>query len=124
MAGKQEGDATRKTNSRKAASSVQSWDSRESSDVSESEDEGVDEYRRGGYHAVRIGDWFHNGRYVVHRKLGWGHFSTVWLAWDAQDKVGEGFFSLVTIWGVLGLRKVMCLDGELRGGFGMASEDV
>lgn len=86
MAGKQEGDATRKTNSRKAASSVQSWDSRESSDVSESEDEGVDEYRRGGYHAVRIGDWFHNGRYVVHRKLGWGHFSTVWLAWDAQDK--------------------------------------
>lgn len=82
MAGVKEGE-NRKT--RKA--SVQSWDSRESSDVSESEDEGSDEYRRGGYHAVRIGDWFNNGRYVVHRKLGWGHFSTVWLAWDAQDKV-------------------------------------
>lgn len=66
--------------------SVQSWDSRESSDVSESEDEGSDEYRRGGYHAIRIGDWFHNGRYVVYRKLGWGHFSTVWLAWDTLDK--------------------------------------
>ncbi|KAG0610129.1 hypothetical protein M758_7G040700 [Ceratodon purpureus] len=62
------------------------WDSKESSDVSESEDEGSDEYRRGGYHAVRIGDWFHNARYVVHRKLGWGHFSTVWLAWDTLDK--------------------------------------
>lgn len=90
MAGKQEGGQPTQENapSRKTrkASSVQSWDSRDSSDVSESEDEGSDDYRRGGYHAVRIGDWYHNGRYVVHRKLGWGHFSTVWLAWDALDK--------------------------------------
>ena len=64
--------------------SLQSW---ESSDVSESEDEGSDEYRRGGYHAVRIGDSFKVNRYIVHRKLGWGHFSTVWLAWDTLDKV-------------------------------------
>ncbi|WCJ34397.1 Protein kinase superfamily protein [Euphorbia peplus] len=49
-----------------------------------SEDEGTEDYRRGGYHAVRIGDAFKNGRYVVQSKLGWGHFSTVWLAWDAQ----------------------------------------
>ncbi|KAG6503975.1 SRSF protein kinase 1-like [Zingiber officinale] len=47
-----------------------------------SEDEGSDEYRRGGYHAVRIGDSFKQGAYVVQAKLGWGHFSTVWLAWD------------------------------------------
>ncbi|KAK9723880.1 hypothetical protein RND81_05G031600 [Saponaria officinalis] len=47
-----------------------------------SEDEGREEYRRGGYHAVRIGDTFKNGVYVVQSKLGWGHFSTVWLAWD------------------------------------------
>ncbi|EEF33736.1 srpk, putative [Ricinus communis] len=47
-----------------------------------SEDEGTEDYRRGGYHAVRIGDSFKNGRYVVQGKLGWGHFSTVWLAWD------------------------------------------
>ncbi|KAF5747843.1 serine/threonine-protein kinase SRPK isoform X1 [Tripterygium wilfordii] len=47
-----------------------------------SEDEGTEDYRRGGYHAVRIGDFFKNGRYVVQSKLGWGHFSTVWLAWD------------------------------------------
>ncbi|CAN8279080.1 unnamed protein product [Cochlearia groenlandica] len=50
-----------------------------------SEDEGTEDYRRGGYHAVRIGDSFKNGLYVVQRKLGWGHFSTVWLAWDTQS---------------------------------------
>lgn len=49
-----------------------------------SEDEGKDDYRRGGYHAVRIGDSFKNGAYVVQSKLGWGHFSTVWLAWDTK----------------------------------------
>ncbi|KAK7272195.1 hypothetical protein RJT34_28647 [Clitoria ternatea] len=49
-----------------------------------SEDEGTEDYRRGGYHAVRIGDTFKNGCYVVQSKLGWGHFSTVWLAWDTH----------------------------------------
>ncbi|KAK4255182.1 hypothetical protein QN277_008210 [Acacia crassicarpa] len=58
-------------------------DSNELSDYS-SEDEGTEDYRRGGYHAVRIGDTFKNGCYVVQSKLGWGHFSTVWLAWDTQ----------------------------------------
>uniref|UniRef100_A0A8C4I3Z8 non-specific serine/threonine protein kinase n=1 Tax=Dicentrarchus labrax TaxID=13489 RepID=A0A8C4I3Z8_DICLA len=37
------------------------------------------------YHPVKIGDLF-NGRYHVIRKLGWGHFSTVWLCWDIQVK--------------------------------------
>jgi len=32
---------------------------------------------------VKIGDLF-SGRYHVIRKLGWGHFSTVWLCWDLQ----------------------------------------
>lgn len=27
-----------------------------------------------------------SGRYHVIRKLGWGHFSTVWLCWDLQEK--------------------------------------
>ncbi|BFI43522.1 serine/threonine-protein kinase SRPK3 [Marchantia polymorpha subsp. ruderalis] len=57
-----------------------------SSDVSESEEEGTSDYKRGGYHVVRIGDIFKAGRYIVHRKLGWGHFSTVWLAWDSFGK--------------------------------------
>ncbi|KAL3580953.1 hypothetical protein D5086_018788 [Populus alba] len=60
-----------------------SGDRSEESDYT-SEDEGTEDYRRGGYHAVRIGDTFKNGRYVVQSKLGWGHFSTVWLAWDTQ----------------------------------------
>ncbi|CAL9092726.1 unnamed protein product [Musa textilis] len=48
------------------------------------EDEGVDAYRKGGYHAVRVGDQFAGGRYIAQRKLGWGHFSTVWLAYDTR----------------------------------------
>ncbi|CAA0813515.1 Protein kinase superfamily protein [Striga hermonthica] len=52
-----------------------------------SEDEGTEDYRRGGYHAVRIGDTFKHGRYVVQSKLGWGHFSTVWLAWDTHKSM-------------------------------------
>ncbi|KAL3828523.1 hypothetical protein ACJIZ3_017325 [Penstemon smallii] len=61
-------------------------DRSETSDYT-SEDEGTEEYRRGGYHAVRIGDSFKHGRYVVQSKLGWGHFSTVWLAWDTQKSI-------------------------------------
>lgn len=57
------------------------------SDEYSSEDEGTEDYRRGGYHAVRIGDTFKHGRYVVQSKLGWGHFSTVWLAWDSQKSI-------------------------------------
>ena len=37
----------------------------------------------GGYHPVHIGDQLH-GRYLVVRKLGWGHFATVWLCWDTR----------------------------------------
>ncbi|XP_051134377.1 uncharacterized protein LOC127253703 isoform X2 [Andrographis paniculata] len=61
-------------------------DRTESSDCT-SEDEGTEEYRRGGYHAVRIGDTFKHGRYVVQSKLGWGHFSTVWLGWDTHKSI-------------------------------------
>ena len=53
-----------------------------SSSGSEEEDEGFDSYRKGGYHAVRVADQFAGGRYIAQRKLGWGQFSTVWLAYD------------------------------------------
>ncbi|KAM5547004.1 hypothetical protein ABKV19_001495 [Rosa sericea] len=56
-----------------------------SSSGSEEDDEGIDSYRKGGYHAVRIGDQFAGGRYVAQRKLGWGQFSTVWLAYDTTN---------------------------------------
>ncbi|CAK65421.1 unnamed protein product (macronuclear) [Paramecium tetraurelia] len=47
----------------------------------DSEDEGLEEYRREGYHPAHIGEVLLN-RYVVIQKLGWGRFSTVWLAKD------------------------------------------
>ena len=45
------------------------------------EDSDSKAYGPGGYLRVRIGDKLHN-RYVIESKLGWGHFSTVWLATD------------------------------------------
>lgn len=45
---------------------------------SDEEQEDDTQYCRGGYHPVVIGDVFDN-LYRVVRKLGWGHFSTVWL---------------------------------------------
>ena len=34
---------------------------------------------------MHVGDVFKGGRYVVLSKLGWGHFSTVWLASDTHS---------------------------------------
>ena len=48
-----------------------------------SEDEGIEDYKKGGYHPVFVGEIL-NGRYVILQKLGWGHFSTVWLARDIK----------------------------------------
>ena len=48
------------------------------------EQEDVADYCKGGYHPVRIGDLYNN-RYHILRKLGWGHFSTVWLCWDFKS---------------------------------------
>ena len=33
-----------------------------------------------------IGDEYNN-RYIIERKLGWGHFSTVWLATDRSARI-------------------------------------
>uniref|UniRef100_A0A915J4I6 non-specific serine/threonine protein kinase n=1 Tax=Romanomermis culicivorax TaxID=13658 RepID=A0A915J4I6_ROMCU len=49
------------------------------------EQEDPKDYKKGGYHPVNINDVF-NGRYYVIRKIGWGHFSTVWLCWDVTCK--------------------------------------
>ena len=35
----------------------------------------------GGYHPVLVGEIYQQ-RYCILRKVGWGHFSTVWLGWD------------------------------------------
>jgi len=52
-------------------------------DSDSSEDEGLPDYKIGGYHPVHVGEIFKD-RYVVIQKLGWGHFSTVWLAKDKK----------------------------------------
>ncbi|EEC11618.1 srpk, putative [Ixodes scapularis] len=57
------------------------------------EQEDPKDYCKGGYHPVKIGDLFHS-RYHVVRKLGWGHFSTVWLCWDL---VGKRFVALKVV---------------------------
>ncbi|PHH49626.1 Protein kinase dsk1 [Ceratocystis fimbriata CBS 114723] len=51
------------------------------------DEEDSEDYCYGGYHPVTIGENFNNDRYTVVRKLGWGHFSTVWLSRD--NKVGK-----------------------------------
>lgn len=48
-----------------------------------SEDEGLPDYKIGGYHPVHVGEVM-LGRYVIVQKLGWGHFSTVWLTKDMK----------------------------------------
>jgi serine/threonine-protein kinase SRPK3 len=48
------------------------------------DEEDSEDYCKGGYHPVFVGETYNNGRYVVVRKLGWGHFSTVWLTKDTQ----------------------------------------
>ncbi|MCO5612176.1 hypothetical protein L7F22_066438 [Adiantum nelumboides] len=48
------------------------------------DEEDFEDYTKGGYHPVHVGDVFSDGRYLIVRKLGWGHFSTVWLARDQK----------------------------------------
>lgn len=50
-------------------------------EMNDSEDEGIEDYKINGYHPVHIGEVLLQ-RYVVIQKLGWGHFSTVWLCKD------------------------------------------
>lgn len=63
-------------------SSVQDHDHDDTYSLYSDEEEDMEDYKRGGYHYISVGDVFHEGRYITLRKLGWGHFSTVWLARD------------------------------------------
>ncbi|KAF4525250.1 hypothetical protein B566_EDAN014553 [Ephemera danica] len=48
------------------------------------EQEDADDYCKGGYYPVKLGNIFAT-RYYIIRKLGWGQFSTVWLAWNLPE---------------------------------------
>lgn len=55
----------------------------ESSVVYDDKNEPEEDYKPGGYHRVQAKDLFHE-RYNVIQKVGWGHFSTVWLCKDQK----------------------------------------
>ena len=75
-----------------------SYSSQSASLMTEDEEDWED-YVKGGYHPVKIGDTLSDERYVVVRKLGWGHFSTVWLAKDQKYILPFGlFFALLIIY--------------------------
>ena len=42
----------------------------------------------GGFYPVRLGETFDNERFVITRKLGFGGFSSVWLARDRKFVIG------------------------------------
>lgn len=47
--------------------------------IEDDDDEPEEDYRKGGYAEISAGDMLQH-KYVVERKLGWGVYSTVWLA--------------------------------------------
>ncbi|KND88077.1 Serine/threonine-protein kinase SRPK [Tolypocladium ophioglossoides CBS 100239] len=49
-------------------------------------EETMTRYCKGGYHPVRIGDLFNHDKYKIVSKLGYGAYSTVWLAFDLESK--------------------------------------
>ena len=49
------------------------------------EEEDSEDYCKGGYHPVYVGEKYKEGKYVIVRKLGWGHFSTVWLSREVES---------------------------------------
>lgn len=55
------------------------------SSCDEKNEESLKDYKPGGYHPAFKGEKYKDSRYILMRKLGWGHFSTVWLAFDTLN---------------------------------------
>ena len=66
-------------------SSESSSESSAESDDDDNDVEDLTDYRPDGYHVAHIGEII-DSKYVLLKKLGWGHFSTVWLAFKLSDK--------------------------------------
>lgn len=54
-------------------------------DLNPDNEEDLKDYVPGGYHMCYIGECYKGNKYTLVRKLGWGHFLTVWMARD-NDK--------------------------------------
>ncbi|KAG0645119.1 Dis1-suppressing kinase [Hyphodiscus hymeniophilus] len=76
-------NSTSKTTMNRSPSSSSS---REDAAETTADEEDSEDYCKGGYHPVTVGEQFKDGKYTVVRKLGWGHFSTVWLSKDNVTK--------------------------------------
>ena len=76
-------NSTSKTTMNRSPSSSSS---REDAAETTADEEDSEDYCKGGYHPVTVGEQFKDGKYTVVRKLGWGHFSTVWLSKDNITK--------------------------------------
>lgn len=58
---------------------------------SRSNAEDFEDYKLDGYHPVSLGESFNNSKYKIIQKLGWGHFSTVWLV---NEKKTNSYYAL------------------------------
>lgn len=76
------GGAPNSSKSQTMNRSPSSSSSREDAAETTADEEDSEDYCKGGYHPVTVGEQFKDGKYTVVRKLGWGHFSTVWLSKD------------------------------------------
>jgi hypothetical protein len=56
-----------------------------SGDNDDNDVEDLDDFNVNGYHPAHVGEIL-DSKYVILKKLGWGHFSTVWLAFKLSDK--------------------------------------
>ncbi|KAF2139308.1 uncharacterized protein K452DRAFT_232684 [Aplosporella prunicola CBS 121167] len=74
--------AHHKTYTSQLSRSPSSSSSSEAAEENTADEEDSEDYCKGGYHPVQVGEQYNNGKYTVVRKLGWGHFSTVWLSRD------------------------------------------
>lgn len=81
---KKPGPPQKKKSAEKRRDDSQSASGSDSEEEFSDEQEDEEDYKRGGYHRVRAGEKFKDGRYTVLHKLGWGHFSTVWMVRDEQ----------------------------------------
>ena len=56
--------------------------------------ENLEDYCSGGFHPIKLGDEYCQGRYRIVHKLGYGSYSTVWLA---RDSAADRYVSLKVV---------------------------